>query len=64
MDANFEKITFEKVSAASKWSNYDFKIYYNPADIDYVMKLNFIKVQKSTWYNYFAVSSLPPPFDS
>ena len=42
MDANFEKITFEKVSAASKWATYDFKIYYNTPDIEIIMKLEFV----------------------
>ena len=56
MDASLEKVAFEKISARTKWSNYDYKIYYNQPDIDIVMKLTFVPIKKSTWYNYFAVS--------
>lgn len=56
MNSSRERASYERTSSKAKWSNYDFTIYYNPEDMDIVMKLNFTNIKKSTWYNYFAVS--------
>ena len=44
MDANFERYTYEKVSAGSKWSDYDFGIFFTTQEVDAIMDLEYITV--------------------